>query len=522
MSEVFQPDPADNIPSKFVLECLTTEAEGDGALYGALFADKLLYAKASDTWYVWNDNYWVRDRVDMAVGLVRCVADRYGEEIDVFEKKIEKSRKSNDPEEHKIYKKSYERKINALRAKIKQLRQTKGRNACLDFAKKNLGNPLTIVGDEFDQDPWILGVENGVIDLKSGELYPGKPEMMISKSCACEYLGLDVDISRWLNFLETIYDGDQEIIEFMQRLLGYGLTGLTTEHVFPFLLGSGRNGKSLLMESIMRVMGDYAAVIPSDLFLHTNAPRSASQADPAIMKLEGLRLAVSSEVEEGSRFSGLQVKKLTGGDTLEGRNPYDKELRNFKPTHLVMMIGNHEPAPPSGDPAFWDRTFLIKHKIRFVKTEPSKSNERPADPDIADKLAELDTEILTWLVEGCLKWQANGKKLDPPASVLKATEEYEEDADFIGQFIESCCRVDDSNVTISSSELYSAFTVWFRETINAKKNYTPSQRAFGIKLKARDEFKRIKKKGVVHYRGLALNAAWLQRILHDDEKSSVT
>lgn len=511
----FTPEPNSDIPSKFVLECMATESEGDGALYGALFKGKLLYAKSSDSWFVWAGNCWIKDRVDLAIGLVKFVADRYGQEITVFEEKIEKSRKSNDPDDHKIFKKSWERKINALRAKIKQLRQTKGRNACIDFAKKNFGNPLTIVGDEFNQDPWLLGVKNGVVDLRSGELYQGKPGHMISKSCACEYGGLDIDYSKWLNFLKEIYDNDQEIIDFMQRLLGYGLTGLTTEHVFPFLLGSGRNGKSLLMESIMRVMGEYAAVIPSDIFLQTNHPRNASQADPAIMKLEGLRLAVSSEVEEGSRFSGLQVKKLTGGDTLEGRNPYDKELRNFKPTHLVLMIGNHEPSPPTGDPAFWDRTFLIKHKIRFTKKEPTKPNEKPADPEIAEKLLELDQEILSWLVEGCLKWQANEKKLDPPPSVLKATEEYEEDADFIGQFIESCCRTD-SKVSTSSTELYTAFTLWFRETINSKKNYTPSQRTFGMKLKARDEFKREKRNGIVHYRGISLNAAWLQRIINDE------
>ena len=118
------------------------------------------------------------------------------------------------------------------------------------------------------------------------------------------------------------------------------------------------------------MLGDYAAVVPCELFLKNNQPRASNQTDPGIMKLEGLRIAMSSEVEEGAKFSAQQVKRITGGDRLEGRNPYDKELRNFEPTHLVLMIGNHEPVPPTGDPAFWDRTWLIQHPVRFVKGEP--------------------------------------------------------------------------------------------------------------------------------------------------------
>ncbi|SDP29093.1 DNA primase family protein [Desulforhopalus singaporensis] len=508
------PAPNSDLPSKFVMECLATESEGDGRLYAELLKNKMLYAKASGSWYQWNGHCWREDETDMALGLVRYVTDRYIQEIEAFEEQIEKSKKENDPDDHKIFSKSWERKISMLQAKIKALRQTKGRNACLEFARTNFDNGITIVGTEFDKNPWLLGVRNGVVDLRSGELYPGEPGHMISKQCSCDYLGLDsVDLSDWVEFVQTIYDNDHELIDFVQRLLGYGLTGLTTEHVFPFLLGRGRNGKSLLMDAIIRTMGDYAAMIPSDLFLASNAPRSSNGLDPAIMKLEGLRLAVASEVEEGSRFSAAQVKRITGGDVLEGRNPYDKKLRNFEPTHLTLMIGNHEPTPPTGDPAFWDRTYLIRHRLRFVKTEPQHENERPADPDIDEKLEKLDSQVLSWLVEGCLRWQANGKKLDPPSSVLKATEEYQEDADFVGQFIEACCNTGQEEKKTGSTELYTAFATWFRENINEKKTYTPSQRAFGIKLKSRDEFNVVKIKGVTYYRGIVLNAEWYRRMM---------
>lgn len=523
---VVAPDP-NEVPSSFVMECLTADSEGDGILFSTILEGKLLFAAATDSWYVWQGNIWRKDNINLIKGLVRYVTNRYGQEILSLEQKKEESKKTADPEDHKLYVKSWDRKISMLQAKIKALRQEKGRNACIHFSYTHFENPFSIEGNEFDKDPWLLGVKNGVVDLRSGELFPGEPRHMVSQQCSCNYKvfppGTEEEeitawLAPWLHFLETIYDGDQEIIEFMQILLGYGITGLTTEHVFPFLLGRGRNGKSQFIGSVMRVLGDYAAMVPCDLFLKNNQPRAANQTDPAIMKLEGLRLAVSSEVEEGSKFSAQQVKRLTGGDVLEGRSPYDKELRNFQPTHLNIMIGNHEPLPPSGDPAFWDRTFLINHPVRFVKENPDpEKDEKLGDPEIDTKLRDLDERILYWMVEGCLKFQAAGKKIIPPASVLKATEEYQADADWIGQFLDACCVR--SNKETGASVLYIAFTLWYQENINAKKNQTPTQRAFGLKLKSRGEFPAPRRTDGVYYQGLSLNVEWQRKMMDIEAKS---
>ncbi|WP_310601458.1 phage/plasmid primase, P4 family [Desulfobulbus sp.] len=509
--------PAPNeVPSKFVRECLATENEGDGMLFAALLENKLLYAAANESWYVWRGNFWQRDRTELVLGLVRYVTDRYGQEIVDLEGKINKSKQENDEEDHKIYTKGWNRKIELLQKKIKALRQEKGRNACVKFARTYFGNPFAIEGNEFDKDPWLLGVRNGVVDLRSGELYPGEPRQLVSKRCSCGFVPLDqvLDRGAWEQFLNDIFDGDQEIIEFMQILLGYGITGLTTEHVFPFLLGRGRNGKSLFIGAICRVLGDYAATVPCEIFLKSNQPRTANQTDPAIMKHEGLRIAMSSEVEEGARFSSQQVKRITGGDNLEGRNPYDKELREFKPTHLSLMIGNHEPVPPTGDPAFWDRTFLINFPIRFVKGNPDpEKHEKLADSDIEDKLTGMDEQILAWLIEGCLKWQAAGRKIVPPQSVLKSTGEYRDDADWIGQFVSACCSKSESET--GSTTLYTAFTLWYRETINPRKDSTPSHRAFGLKMKACDSFQYVRRSEGVVYRGGVLNQTWQRRLMDE-------
>lgn len=509
------PDP-NEVPGKFVMECLKTESEGDGMLFAALLENKLLYAASTGSWYVWRGYYWERDRKKLVLGLVRYVTDRYGKEVVELEQKIAQSKIDNDEEDHRTYAKAWQRKIDLLGKKIKDLRKDQGRNACVGFAHTYFGNPFSIEGNEFDKDPWLLGVKNGVVDLRSGELYPGEPDQLISKRCSCEFVPLDkIDMSGWNKFLDDVYLSDEEIIEFMQILFGYGVTGFTTQHIFPFLLGRGRNGKSLLVNSIVRVLGDYAAVVPCELFLKSNQPRSANQTDPAIMKLEGLRLAMSSEVEEGSRFSAQQVKRLTGGDRLEGRNPYDKELRNFEPTHLNVMIGNHEPVPPSGDPAFWDRTFLINHRVRFVERNPDpEKNEKLADPEMEEKLAGMDTQILAWMVEGCMKWQAAGRKIRPPASVTKSTEEYQVDADWIGQFIAACCQRAEKDT--GSTTLYVAFVTWYREKINAKKNQTPTQRAFGLKLKSRGEFEQVRRGDGIYYKGITLNQDWERRMIDEN------
>lgn len=513
--DLADPPPPNEVPSEFVMQCLTTDSEGDGMLFAALLENKLLYAAANDSWYVWRGHCWKRDKLKLVLGLVRYVTERYGQEIKNLEERISKSKQENDKEDHKMFAKGWERKITLLEAKIKALRQDKGRNACVTFARTYFGNPFAIDGNEFDKDPWLLGVKNGVVDLRSGILYPGEPKQLISKQCSCNFISLDdVDMSGWLQFLNDIYLGDQEIIDFMCILLGYGITGLTTDHIFPFLIGRGRNGKSLFISTVVRVLGDYAATVPCELFLKNNQPRTANQTDPAIMKLEGLRIAMSSEVEEGSRFSAQQVKRLTGGDNLEGRNPYDKELREFKPTHLNIMIGNHEPVPPTGDPAFWDRTFLVNHPVKFVKENPNpEKNEKLADPKIEEKLMQLDEQCLAFMVLGCLKFQKAGNRVIPPASVLKATSEYQEDADWIGQFIDACCIK--TNKDTGSTTLYVAFTSWYRETINVKKNQTPSQRAFGLKLKARGDFEQLRRSDGIYYKGIALNQVWERRMIDD-------
>ncbi|MGB3223845.1 MAG: phage/plasmid primase, P4 family [Desulforhopalus sp.] len=497
------------VTSKFVMDCLYAEQLGNGMLYAEIFKDKIVYAKNSAQWYVWDEHTWRRDDLDFAVSAVETVAMRYAEEIDILEEKKARAR-DGDPDDYKVVSRQVNRKIDLIRGRISSLRKDQGRNNCLKFAHTNPVNQLSITGQEFDMNPGLLGVQNGVVNLKTGELEEGRPSDYILKRCGAEFHGLDVDQSFLKETLLTIFNNDTELVSFMQRLFGYGLTGLSVEHVFPVLIGRGRNGKSVFVEAISNAMGDYAGIVPSEMLLDTNRPVNASQSDPTLMSLKGLRLAIASETDEGRKFSAARVKWLTGGDTITARGLYDKYPTEFVPTHLLVLLTNHEPGAPVGDMAFWERSHLIRFLLSFVRRKPEKSFEREADPDLPGKLKENGAAILAWLVQGCLDWQKSG--LNPPDSVLSSTKEYREEEDYIGQFIETCCLIQ-AGAKVGATDLYIAFTIWYRMAINSKERFTPSQKVFGTKLKAREEFPPSKSNGVTKYNGLLLNAEYEQAVV---------
>ena len=505
-------EPEDGITSEFVMGCLQSEQLGDGILYAALHKGQIVYAKNSAQWFVWDKHTWRRDDLDRAVSAVETVAQRYAAEIPILQEQITKAMKTGDNEHVKQVTGMVNNQIDKIASRIRNLRKDTGRSNCLKFAHTNPSNQLAIAGTEFDLNPWLLGCQNGVINLITGELEEGRPEDYVLKRCGVEYLGLDVDQSLWEDTIRQIYNDDQEIIEFVQRMFGYGITGVVYEHVFPVLIGRGRNGKSIMVEAITHVMGDYASVVPPELLLDSNRPGNANQSNPELMALKGLRIAIASETDEGRKFSGSTVKKLTGGDTITARGLYDKHPTKFKPTHLLLLLTNHEPGAPVGDMAFWERCFLIRHQLSFVNRNPVTENERRADIELPEKLLKIGPAILAWLVKGCLKWQEGGKLLHPPKSVINSTEEYRKEADYIGQFLETAC-LRQNGAKVNATDLYIAFTLWFKQTINKSDRFTPSQKMFGTKLKAREEFGVTSSNGRTFYHGLDLSAEYHAKIL---------
>lgn len=505
------------IDSRFVLQCLDANELGDGLLYAALHKDKFVFAKGAEVWYVWDRHSWRRDEMDLAIAAVENVALRYAEEIEVQGAKLADAMK--DPsDDGKAVQRSIRARIDNLQKRISRLRKDSGRSNCLKFAHTNPVLSLAIRAADFDLNPWLLACDNGVINLQTGELEPGNPADYISKRAKASFPGVAVDTSFWSDVLLDIYSADDNLVDYMRRLYGYGITGLNIEHVFPVLVGRGRNGKSLVVEAISHALGDYAGPVPAEMLLDSARSTTAGGTSPEIMALKGLRLAIASETDEGRRFSAAKVKWLTGGDSLTGRGLYDKHLITFQPTHLLMLLTNHQPNAPDSDYAFWERCFLVDHLLSFVdraEGEELKPHERRANKTLPTRLREQADTILAWLVRGCLEWQQIG--LAPPKSVVESTRGYQEDENYMGQFLEAVCD-QGPHLKSSATELYEAFTHWYKAHINPKERYLPSQKAFGSKLKAAELFERQRISGCYHYKGVAVSDAYKAAMAEDEQK----
>lgn len=275
--------------------------------------------------------------------------------------------------------------------------------------------------------------------------------------------------------LNEIFNENYEEIEYFQRLIGYASTGLTVEHIIPILEGrDGRNGKGLLVRILIKALGDYAGPIQSEMLLDSGHVRSSSAPTPDILDLKGLRIAFASETDSGRRFSAARCKLLSGGDPLKGRWPHDKRPEHFDPSHTLFMITNFLPHVNADDNAFWERVHVLKFRISFVRREVQTKSERPADIYLEQKLDSELPGIAAWIVRGCLAWQQQG--LNPPKSVVDATEEYRRDEDDLASFIDDECVVAD-DLQCLQKNLYERFCEWWMDHISKKR--VPSDKLFG-------------------------------------------
>ena len=480
-----------DVSSYFVLDCLQANELGDGILYATLHEGRFLFNKSSKEWLIWSGNFWRRDILDESLAAVENVVERYLEEARNLVSKISDANK----EKNEALATNLQRQQQSIYKRVKRLRTNYGREQCLKMSHTNRVKSLSISGEEFDIKPMLLAVQNGVIDLRTGDLHPGRPEDYISKACNVEYLGIDYPCPVWDQMLVEIFRGDDQIISFLRRLFGYAITGLSVEHFFPIFWGRGRNGKGTIIEAIKCIMGPLATPIPTEMLLDQWRPRGSTGPSPDIMALHGLRLAFAQESDEGRKISPSRIKWLTGGDTLVGRNPYDKYPIEFQPTHTLLFSTNDRPHAPADDFAFWERAYLIPFELSFVDREPTNKYERRADKTLPEKLKEGSPGILAWIIRGCIEWQQEG--FNPPEVITQATKEYRRDEDLLADFIEECC-FQDPYAEIQASRLYAAFAVWFEENISKK---VMSQKKFGRMMTKR--FKR-EKSGTYKYFGLGL------------------
>ncbi|MFE3144778.1 phage/plasmid primase, P4 family [Streptomyces scopuliridis] len=302
--------------------------------------------------------------------------------------------------------------------------------------------------DQFDRRPDLLSVANGTLNLKTGVLGPLDPDDLITQTLDVEY-DPDAECPRWLAFLNEVFPNHPDMPAYIQRLVGYGLTGYTTEQLFVFHHGGGKNGKSVYLDTLLSV---FRGVSRSTEFTTFEQRTSIGQASPEVAGLRGYRMVMASETEKYNRLAESLVKQLTGGDAITARflhqNPF-----TFTPRFLLQVAGNYKPAIVSQDYGIWRRVKLIPWEASFRGSS--------ADTRLPEKLKAEARGILAWAVRGAQEWAAHG--LGEPATVVEATEEYRQSEDRLAEFIEAALVVE-PGATISPTELRRAYQQWAQES----------------------------------------------------------
>jgi putative DNA primase/helicase len=304
--------------------------------------------------------------------------------------------------------------------------------------------------DDFDRDPFLVNCQNGVLDLRTGELRPHRPDDMLSKIVAVPY-DPTASCPTWLAFLDRIFDRNQRLIDYMQRALGSALFGELHEQVFHVFFGSGANGKSTLVETVRAAFGDYAVhVAPTTLVRRRNPEGARSD----IARMRGARLVTASEFERGALLDEAVVKSLSSGETITARRLYCNEEQFVSAAH-VFVSTNYRPRIRGNDHAIWRRVRLVP----FTVTIPPEEQ----DVQLGAKLRAELPGIFAWIVEGALAVQKAGCRLEPVPEVDAAVEQYRRDMDDVGEFI-AICTIRRPGRTVAAKELYEAYASWATET----------------------------------------------------------
>ncbi|MFE3501949.1 phage/plasmid primase, P4 family [Kitasatospora sp. NPDC059146] len=358
---------------------------------------------------------------------------------------------------------------------------TAGIKAFLEQAKSSPA--LSMAAEELDSDPWALCTPAGVVDLRTGRLHKPSPAGGCH-SRATSVAPENMPTPRWTRFLDETFGDDEagrEMIDFLHVLLGYSTTGDVGGQVLPFLYGHGKNGKSVLLDVMLQLLGDYADAAPPGFLMDRGAYNEHST---ELTELHGRRLLVCSELKSTDRFDEARVKLLTGGDRIKARR-MRQDYFSFLPTHHLWLLGNHRPEVTTGGFAFWRR-------IRLVPFERTVSDENKIDNLAMELVRDEGPGILHWVVQGAGRYhdlrerrQAGAGLPDPlegPSRVRLATDAYATTEDTIGRFLSECCtrNSEETELRVEQGQLYAAYVTW---CTSAEGIRPTSNRAFATRVR---------------------------------------
>lgn len=346
-------------------------------------------------------------------------------------------------------------------------------------------NDIPAAPEDFDGYTDYLNCQNGIINLRNGELIPHDPHFMMTKICNCEYDVEHKEPKRWLQFLDEITNGDKALQNYIKRCIGYSISGSNREQCAYFLYGMGNNGKSTFLDTIADMIGSYASnTQPDTLMLQSRLGSSGGGANSDIARLKSARFVTCEEPTEGVRLNEGLLKQLTGGSKVTCRFLYGDEFE-YTPEFKIWVATNHKPVIRGTDVGIWRRIKLIPFEVNIPKNK--------VDKNLKFKLRKEFPQILAWAVEGCMLWQKEG--LEEPTCVLDATKDYKQEMDLIAGFVEQCVVIDyDCNDRFVASDLFKVYSKWAKQN----NEYEMSSKKFFMEVAKKLPEKGRDRKGIYY------------------------
>lgn len=403
----------------------TTEG-GNAERFVAHHGDEIRYCDRWGSWLVWDGARWAPDmRREVDLRAFQTVRAMKAEALHL--------QASSD-----------ERLAKAGAALLRHAKRSDTANGLSGIVRIARGLPgVAIVTEQLDKDPFLFNCRNGALDLRTGELRPHQRDDYLTKLAPVAYEpGAAAPV--WERFLDEIMGGDEDLVAFLQRAVGYAMTGSVKEQVLFFLHGGGANGKSTFLRALLEVFGDYGSPSAPDILVakrHDSHPTE-------IADLFGARLVVVQEIDAGRALAEATIKKLTGGDAIKARR-MGENFSSFLPTHKFFLAANQKPRVSGVDEAIWRRLRLIPFNVTFP--------EDKRDTHLLDRLLAERAGILRWCLSGCLQWQREG--LRTPSRVVEATADYRKGEDRVAPFLEERCERG-LDFRVASADLFRAYAKW--------------------------------------------------------------
>lgn len=408
---------------------VTLTDDGNALRFVDSFGEQVRFVHEHNAFYIWDGSRWAKDTRENVIALAREVP----KQIDLAATKI------IDDDTRKTVEKWANASRNVQRIK-----------AIPTLARAD--DRIKVSADSLDADPWLFNVSNGTINLRTGGISDHDKNDLLTLHSPITF-NPRATAPLWDSYLLRVFDNDRDVIDFVQRSVGYSLTALTVEQAFFILHGPQGTGKTTFIETLREIFGEYAMNADPSTFMQK---QRSGRANPEIARLQGARFVSSSETEENERLAAGIVKRLSGNTRITASHLYAPDFE-FEPVLKLWIDTNHKPRIAAHDDAVWARLVLIPFEVVLRHTALDIKGYK-------DLLKAELPGILRWAVEGCLKWQADG--LTRPDKIKNAANEYRTESDALQQFIDDACIVGAHEVS-GATDLYRSYNEWC-ETANER------------------------------------------------------